>query len=139
MFNLTVQDLEKYSTTAGIQGLAWSEPARQATDWRRERRWEMVELKDCQQWETVGTLQLRSCWTLMAQFQFLAGFNSICFPDGLDSKESACSAEDQGSIPESERSPGEGNGSPLQYSCLENPMHGGTWQPTVHGVAKSQT
>ena len=49
MFNLTVQDLEKYSTTAGIQGLAWSEQARQATDWRRERRWEMVELKDCQQ------------------------------------------------------------------------------------------
>ena len=138
MFNLTLQDLEKYSTTAGIQGLAWSEQARQASDWRRARRWERVELKDCQQKETVGTLQLHSCWTLMTQFWFLPGFNSICFPDGSDSKESACSAGDQGSIPESGRSPGEGN-SPLQYSCLENPMHGGTWHPTVHGVAKSQT
>ena len=38
-----------------------------------------------------------------------------------------------------EYSPGEGNGNPLQYSCLENPMDGGTWWATVHGVAKSQT
>ena len=37
------------------------------------------------------------------------------------------------------RSPGEGNGNPLQYSCLENPMDGGAWWATVHGVAKSQT
>ena len=48
MFNLTVQYLEKYSTTAGIQGLASSEQANRVTDWRRERRWEMVELKDRQ-------------------------------------------------------------------------------------------
>ena len=46
---------------------------------------------------------------------------------------------DPGSIPESERSPGEGNGNPLQYSCLENPMDRGAWQATVHGVAKSDT
>ena len=44
-----------------------------------------------------------------------------------------------GSIPGSGRSPGEGNGNPLQYSCLENPMDGGAWQATVHGVAKSRT
>ena len=56
---------------------------------------------------------------------------------GSDSKESACNEGDLGSIPRSERSPGEGNGNPLQYSCLENPMDGGTWQATVHGVAKS--
>ena len=56
-----------------------------------------------------------------------------------DSKESACGVRDQGSIPGSGRSPGEGNGDPLQYSCLENPMGGGVWQATVHGVAKSQT
>ena len=43
------------------------------------------------------------------------------------SKVSACSAGDPGSIPGSERSPGEGNGNPLQYSCLENPMDGGAW------------
>jgi len=45
---------------------------------------------------------------------------------------------DLGSVPGSGRSPGEGNGNPLQYSYLENPMDGGTWQATVHGVAKSQ-
>ena len=54
-------------------------------------------------------------------------------------KESACNAGDPGSIPQSGRSPGEGNGNALQYSCLENPMDGRTWQATVHGVAKSQT
>ena len=46
---------------------------------------------------------------------------------------------DQGSIPGSGRSPGEGNGNPLQYSCLENSMDGGAWQATVHGVTKNQT
>ena len=54
-------------------------------------------------------------------------------------KASACTAGDLGSIPGSGRSPGEGNGNPLQYSCLENPMDGGAWRATVHGVAKSQT
>ena len=52
-------------------------------------------------------------------------------------KESACNAGDLDSIPGSERSPGEGNGNPLQYSCLENPMDRQAWQATVHGVAKS--
>ena len=54
-------------------------------------------------------------------------------------KASACSVGDPGSISESGRSPGEGNGNPLQYSCLENSMDGGTWWTTVHGVAKSRT
>ena len=52
---------------------------------------------------------------------------------------SAYNVEDPGSIPGSERSPGEGNGNLLQYSCLENSMDGGTWYVTVHGAAKSQT
>ena len=47
------------------------------------------------------------------------------FPGGSDSKESACNVEDPGSIPGSGRSPGEGNGNPLQYSCWENPMDRG--------------
>ena len=51
----------------------------------------------------------------------------------------ACNVGDLGSIPGSGRSPGEGNGNPLQYSCLENPMDGGAWRATVHGVAKSRT
>ena len=49
------------------------------------------------------------------------------FPGGSDGKASARNARDLGSIPGSARSPGEGNGNPLQYSCLENPMDGGTW------------
>ena len=49
------------------------------------------------------------------------------FPGGSDGKVSAYNAGDRGSIAESGRSPGEGNGSPLQYTCLENPMNGGAW------------
>ena len=61
------------------------------------------------------------------------------FPDGSEVKVSACNAGDLGSIPGSRRSPGEGNGNPLQCSCLENPMDGGAWWATVHGVTKSWT
>ena len=62
------------------------------------------------------------------------------FPGGSEVKASACNAGDLGSIPGSGRSPGEGNGNPLQYSCLENPMDGGAWWATlVHGVAKNRT
>ena len=53
--------------------------------------------------------------------------------------ETACKTGDLGLIPGSGSSPGEGNGNPVQYSCLENPMDRGAWQTTVHGVAKSQT
>ena len=60
------------------------------------------------------------------------------FPCG-SAKESVCSAGDLGSVLGLERSPGEGNGYPLQYSCLENPMDRGAWWVTVHGVTKSQT
>ena len=61
------------------------------------------------------------------------------FPGGSDSKESACNAEDPGLIPGSGRSPGEENGNPLQYFCLENPMDRGAWQAIVYRVAKSRT
>ena len=61
------------------------------------------------------------------------------FPGGSDGKASAYKARDPGSIPGLGRSPGEGNGNPLQYSCLENPMDRGAWEATVHGVAKSRT
>ena len=61
------------------------------------------------------------------------------FPGGSDGEESACSVGDLGSIPGPGRSPGEGNGNPLHYSCLENPTDGGTWQATVYGVTKSWT
>ena len=61
------------------------------------------------------------------------------FPGGSEVKASASNARDLGSIPGSGRSPGEGNGNPLQYSCLENPMDRRAWWATVHRVAKSQT
>ena len=54
-------------------------------------------------------------------------------------KESACSTGDLGLTPGLGRSPGEGNGYPLQYFCLENPMDRGAWWAIVHGVAKSRT
>ena len=60
-------------------------------------------------------------------------------PGGSDGKASACSAGDPGLIPGLGRSSREGNGNPLQYSRLENPMDRGAWQATVHGVAKSRT
>ena len=60
-------------------------------------------------------------------------------PGGLDGKASAYNAGDVGSIPGLERSPGEGNSNPVQYSCLENPMDRGSWQAIVHGVAESDT
>ena len=66
---------------------------------------------------------------------------SICVRTwcGSDDKASVYNVGDRGLIPGSGRSPGEGNGNPLQYYCLENPLDRGAWQATVHGVAKSQT
>jgi len=61
------------------------------------------------------------------------------FPGGSNNKESAGNVGDPGSIPGLGRSPGEGNGYPFQYSCLENPMDRRACQATVHGVAKSRT
>ena len=70
---------------------------------------------------------------------FLHNNNKLMTHGGSEVKASACSAGDLGSIPGLGRSPGEGNGNPLQYSCLENPMDGGAWWATVHGVAKNRT
>ena len=61
------------------------------------------------------------------------------FPGGSEVKAFVYNAGDLGLIPGSGRSPGEGNGNPLQCSCLENPMDRGAWWATVHGVAKSRT
>ena len=59
------------------------------------------------------------------------------FPGGSDGKEHACNAEDLGSVPGLGLAPEEGNGNPLQNSCLENPLDRGAWRATVHGVAGS--
>ena len=60
-------------------------------------------------------------------------------PWWLRGKEFTCNAGDMGSIPGLGKYPGEGNGNPLQSSCLKNPMDRGAWQATVHGVAESDT
>ena len=69
-------------------------------------------------------------------------FKGWDFPDGSADREFACSTgdtQDAGSVPELRGSPGGGNGNPLQYSFLDNPMGRGTWWATVHGVARSWT
>ena len=86
--------------------------------------------------------RLYSSWSLKesdaTQHKYLYSHIAL-FSGGLKGKSSACNAGDLSSIPGSGRSPGEGNGNPIQYSCLENPMDRGASQTTVHGVTKSQT
>ena len=76
-------------------------------------------------------------WATSLSLSVLFEYHSVY--GGLDGKASAYNAGDPGSIPGLGRSPGEGNGNPLQYSCLKNPMDGGAWLATVHGVEKSRT
>ena len=70
---------------------------------------------------------------------FVLGYFSLDFCGGSEVKNLPFNAGGASSIPELGRSPGGGNGNPLQYSCLENPMDRGAWQATAPGVAKSQT
>ena len=65
--------------------------------------------------------------------------NFVYLSGGSDTEESTCNAGDMGSVPGSGRSPGGGNGNPLQCSCLENPRDGGAWWAAVYGVAQSRT
>ena len=74
------------------------------------------------------------CEVILGKVVTLPGFLA-----GSALKEFACNAEDPGLIPESGRFPGEGNDNPLQYSCLGNPMDGGAWWATVHGVVQNRT
>ena len=76
---------------------------------------------------------------IVTDFIFVGFIYFVGFPCSSVGKESACNAGDPGSTPGLRRSSGEGNGNPLQYSCLENPMEGGAWWATVHGVTKSRT
>ena len=76
---------------------------------------------------------------LVVRLSFMTFIILRGFIGGSDGKESACYAGDPGSTPGSGRSPGEGNGYPLQYSCLENPMDRGAWWAIVQGIAKTRT
>ena len=78
----------------------------------------------------------------MNTFRAVSTLSGVFPPDfhgGSDGKTSVYNAGDPGSIPGSGRSPGEGNGNPLQYLCQENSMDRGAWQSTAHGVTKSRT
>ena len=100
--------------------------------------------------ETALSLKVRGALIFLPSFEpgnfhVLAECDNYCgnwtflgFPGGSDGKESAFSAGELSLIPGLGRSPGEGRGKPLQYSCLENPMDRGGWWVTVHRVAKSQ-
>ena len=91
-----------------------------------------------------------ACWTRTAGaaprggLSFLGSFRTPpisrrAFPGGSVVKNPPASAGEAGSAPGSGRSPGEGNGSPLQFSCLENPMDRGAWWAAVHGVIERRT
>ena len=89
----------------------------------------------------MGLQRIRSLKTVGGKYELLL----ILFgtkqhiPGGSDGKESTCNSGSPGSIPGSGRFLGEGNGNPLQYSCLENSTDSGAWWATVHGVAESDT
>ena len=80
----------------------------------------------------AGIWKVEDTWCYLSK-SFRAKLE-LGFPGGSEVKVSACNVGDLGSIPGSGRSPGEGNGNPLQYSCLENPMDGGAWWATVQRV-----
>ena len=83
------------------------------------------------------SFEIVATWSrLIEQFLVWGSPLSDCFPCSSVGKESACNAEDLGSIPGLGGSPGKGNGNPLQYACLENPMDTGVWKVTVYGVAR---
>ena len=98
-----------------------------------------LEKACAQQWRPESTSILLGTHLFFLTPTILLRYTShtIGFPGGSDSKVSVCNVGDLGSIPGSGRFPREGNGNPLQYSCLENPMDRGAWLAIVHGVAKS--
>ena len=97
--------------------------------------WACVSLYLCHfQFFDIRMGEMITRWQFKLSPSFIMGF-----PGGSDGKESACSTGDHGSIPGLGRTPGEGNGNPLQYSCLEDPMDRGAWWAKVHGVSKSWT
>ena len=75
-------------------------------------------------------------WFITLALRFYITYSKGIASHSSVSKESACNAGDRGLIPRSVRSPGEGNGNPLQYSCLENSMDRGSWQATVYGLTR---
>ena len=107
--------------------------------------WEIPWTEEPGWLQSMGSQRVRHNWSDLAaaaaqgSIKSLFILNQSCLPGGSDSKASACNAGDLGSIPGSGRSPGEENGNPLQYSCLENSMGRGAWWATFLGISKSLT
>ena len=79
------------------------------------------------------------CFPISPSFFFYVLAQVFGLPWWLSGKETTCNVGNEDSIPWLGISPGEGNGNPLQYSCLENPMDRGAWWATVHGITKNRT
>ena len=110
--------------------------------WIRNKKAELIALLSLSWKHAHQVIQIFYCSTHVHKWPWKCHEcfpKAIGFPDGSDSKESAYNVGDLGSVPRLGRSPGEGNGSPLQYSCLEKSMDRGAWRATVAGVTKSWT
>ena len=135
--------------TSGVQGRSDYSllQERKTMDYRQKNIWRILYLRrNCRSelwnvtcgeghmiWVTTGTRKMKDTWN---RFELsLQAHGSVV----KNLPASAGDARDVGLIPGLGRSPGEGNGNPLQYSCLENPKDRGAWQPTVHGITKSWT
>ena len=112
-----------------VQSLGWEDPLEKGTATHSSiLAWRIPWIEQPGRLQSMGP----QVQTRPSKFHVSLGFSGAS-----DGKESACSMEKLCSVPGSGRSLGEGNGNPLQYSCLENPMDGGAWWATVHGVAES--
>ena len=131
-----------------VRSLGWEDPLeKEMATHSSILAWRIPWTEEPGRLQSMGLQTIRHDWatntftfsdisdiTIIVVIELLVGF-----PSGLDSRESDYNVGDMGSVPGLGRSPGEGNGYPLQYSWLENSMDRGAWRATVHGVSKSWT